>query len=111
MIFRVSNNIKKANKIVRFFCKKLNKEQAITIIYITHKMEEAILADRVIAMNKGKIVMEGTPADVFCQVKKIRELGLEAPLPAEIAESLRQDGYKLSRNIITDEELANELCQ
>ena len=91
--------------------KKLNKEQAITIIYITHKMEEAILADRLIAMNKGKIVMEGTPAEVFCQVKKIRKLGLEAPLPAEIAESLRQDGYELSRNIITDEELANELCQ
>ena len=90
---------------------KLNKEQKITIVYITHKMEEAILADRVIAMENGKIVMEGTPAEVFGQVKKIRELGLEAPLPAEVAEVLRQCGHKLNRNIITDEELAAALCQ
>ena len=90
---------------------KLNKEQKITIVYITHKMEEAILADRVIAMENGKIVMEGTPSEVFGQVKKIRELGLEAPLPAEVAEVLRQCGHKLNRNIITDEELAVALCQ
>ncbi len=90
---------------------KLNKEKHITIVYITHKMEEAILADRIIAMEKGKIVMEGTPAEVFGQVKKIHELGLEAPLPAEVAEALRQSGYELSRNIITDEELATALCQ
>ena len=89
----------------------LNKEKHITIVYITHKMEEAILADRVIAMEKGKVVMEGTPAEVFGQVKKIHELGLEAPLPAEVAESLRQAGYELSRDIITDEELATALCQ
>jgi energy-coupling factor transport system ATP-binding protein len=90
---------------------KLNKEQKITIIYITHKMEEAILADRVIAMENGKIVMNGTPAEVFGQVKKIRQLGLEAPLPAEVAEALRQCGHKLNKDIITDEELAAALCQ
>ena len=90
---------------------KLNKEQKITIVYITHKMEEAILADRVIAMENGKIVMEGTPAEVFGQVKKIRELGLEAPLPAEVAENLRQCGHKLNQDIITDEELAVALCR
>jgi len=90
---------------------KLNKEQKITIVYITHKMEEAILADRVIAMENGKIVMAGTPAEVFGQVKKIRKLGLEAPLPAEVAEALRQCGHKLDRDIITDEELAATLCQ
>ena len=90
---------------------KLNKEQKITIVYITHKMEEAILADRVIAMENGKIVMEGTPSEVFGQVKKIRELGLEAPLPAEVAENLRQCGHKLNQDIITDEELAVALCQ
>ena len=90
---------------------KLNKEQKITIVYITHKMEEAILADRVIAMENGKIVIEGTPAEVFGQVKKIRELGLEAPLPAEVAENLRQCGHKLNQDIITDEELAVALCR
>ena len=64
---------------------KLNKEKHITIVYITHKMEEAILADRVIAMEKGKIVLEGTPKEVFTQVDRIRGLGLECPLAAEVA--------------------------
>lgn len=88
----------------------LNKKKKITIIYITHKMEEAILADRVIAMQKGHIVMEGTPAEVFGQVEKIHELGLESPLAAEVAAVLRHSGHKLDKNIITDKELAQALC-
>ena len=66
---------------------KLNKEKHITIVYITHKMEEAILADRIIAMEKGKIVLEGTPKEVFTQVDRIRGLGLECPLAAEVADA------------------------
>ena len=89
---------------------KLNKEEHITIIYITHKMEEAILADRVIAMEKGKIVMEGTPQEVFSQVEKIEALGLESPLPAEIAQKLRKKDKNISSNIITNEELVKALC-
>lgn len=90
---------------------KLNKEQKITIIYITHKMEEAILADRIIAMEKGRIVLSGTPTQVFSQVAKIKELGLEAPLAAEVAEELRVAGQNLPTEIITDKELCLALCR
>ena len=90
---------------------KLNKEEKITIIYITHKMEEAILADRIIAMEKGRIVMEGTPAEVFGQVAKIKALGLESPLAAEVAEELREAGQMLPQEIITNKELCLALCR
>ena len=90
---------------------KLNKEKHITIVYITHKMEEAILADRIIAMEKGKIVMEGTPAEVFSKVDVINKLGLESPLAAEVAFQLAKAGNKLPANIITHKELCAALCQ
>ena len=89
---------------------KLNKEKHITIVYITHKMEEAILADRIVAMEKGKIVMMGTPAEVFSQVELINKLGLEAPLAAEVAFHLNKAGHKLPANIITHKELCKALC-
>ncbi len=84
----------------------LHNNQGKTILYITHKMEEAILADRIIAMQKGKIIMEGTPQEVFGQVAKIHELGLESPLPAEVAHALQLS----TTNTITDEELVQQLC-
>ncbi|MCH3949407.1 MAG: energy-coupling factor transporter ATPase [Acidaminococcus sp.] len=87
----------------------LNKEKHITIVYITHKMEEAILADRIIAMNHGHIVMEGTPKEVFTQVGRIRELGLESPLAAEVAYALKEEGHDLP-SILTHEELCDALC-
>ena len=85
---------------------KLNKEKHITIVYITHKMEEAILADRIIAMEKGKIVLEGTPKEVFTQVDRIRGLGLECPLAAD---ALDKQGHQLPP-IITHKELCEALC-
>ena len=88
---------------------KLNKEKHITIVYITHKMEEAILADRIIAMEKGKIVLEGTPKEVFTQVDRIRGLGLECPLAAEVADALDKQGHRLPP-IITHKELCEALC-
>ena len=88
---------------------KLNKEKHITIVYITHKMEEAILADRIIAMEKGKIVLEGTPKEVFTQVDRIRGLGLECPLAAEVADALDKQGHQLPP-IITHKELCEVLC-
>ncbi|MEG1345419.1 MAG: energy-coupling factor transporter ATPase [Acidaminococcaceae bacterium] len=91
--------------------KRLNQEKHITVVYITHKMEEAILADRIIVMNQGKIVLQGTPADVFSKVKEIRTIGLESTLAAEIADTLRSKGHKIPLPIITDEELARVLCQ
>lgn len=91
--------------------KKLQKEKNITIVYITHYMTEAIQADRVVAMDKGKISLMGTPKEVFSHVDELEKLGLEAPLAAKVANELRKAGAKLPKDIITDEELVASLCQ
>ncbi len=90
---------------------RLNKEKGITIVYITHYMTEALAADRVIVMEKGRVCFMGTPRQVFSRVDELEKLGLEAPLAAKIASELRKSGVKLPQNIITDEELAQALCQ
>lgn len=90
---------------------KLNKEKKITIVYITHYMTEALAADRVVVMEKGHIRFMGTPREVFSRVDELEELGLEAPLAAKTASELRKSGMKLPKDIITDEELAQALCQ
>lgn len=91
--------------------KKLNKEKKITIVYITHYMEEAMQADRVIVMGEGKIQFAGTPREVFCRVEELEAWGLEAPLAAKVASELRRYGAKLPKEIVTEEELAQALCQ
>ncbi len=91
--------------------RKLNREKKITIVYITHYMTEALAADRVVVMDKGHIRFSGTPREVFSRVDELEALGLEAPLAAKIASELRKSGVKLPRDIITDEELAQALCQ
>jgi energy-coupling factor transport system ATP-binding protein len=90
--------------------RKLNKEQHITVVYITHFMTEAIQADRVIVMDQGKIAFQGTPKEVFSRVDELEKLGLEAPLAAKFAFELRKSGVKLPQGIITDEELAAALA-
>ena len=90
---------------------KLNKEKGITIVYISHYMVEALAADRVVVMEKGHIRFSGTPREVFSRVDELEALGLEAPLAAKVASELRKSGAKLPENIITDEELAEALCQ
>lgn len=90
---------------------KLNKEKKITIVYITHYMTEALAADRVVVMEKGHIRFMGTPKEVFSRVDELEQLGLEAPLAAKVASELRKSGMKLLQDIITDEELAQALCQ
>ena len=89
--------------------RKLNKEQQITVVYITHFMTEAMQADRVIVMNEGKIAFQGTPKEVFSRVDELEKLGLEAPLAAKFAFELRKSGAKLPQGIITNEELAEAL--
>lgn len=91
--------------------KKLNKEKQITIVYITHYMTEAMEADRVVVMEKGHIRFMGTPKEVFTRVDELEKVGLEAPLAAKIAGELRKSGIKIPKDIITDEELAQVLCQ
>lgn len=91
--------------------KKLNKEENITIIHITHFMEEAVNADRVIVMEDGKIVLEGTPRQVFSQVEGLKALGLDVPQVTELANELQKEGLNISNDILTVDEMVMKLCQ
>lgn len=90
---------------------RLNKEKGITIILITHKMEEVTDADRLFVMDHGKLVKSGTPRAVFSDVDGMKRLGLEVPPATELAYELRKKGIPLSETIMTKEELVKELCQ
>lgn len=90
--------------------KKLNREQRVTVIAVTHYMDEIVDADRVLVMNDGEIVLQGTPEDIFKQKDKLKELGLELPVAAEIAQKLSDRGIKLSDGILTKQRLMEELC-
>ncbi|MFA5449394.1 MAG: energy-coupling factor transporter ATPase [Clostridia bacterium] len=85
--------------------KKLNQEENMTVILITHYMDEAVDADRVIVMNEGEIVLDGTPKAVFKETKTIKSAGLELPVAIEAANILRAEGYNIPE-VLTDEELA-----
>ncbi len=89
--------------------RKLNEKENKTIIHITHHMDEAVEADRIIVMEKGKIVMEGTPKDIFCQVDKVKELGLDVPQVTELAYELNKEGFNIPCHILTIEELVDAL--
>lgn len=90
---------------------RLHEEQGMTIVYITHFMEEAIAADRIVLMDAGQVVMDGTPREIFSQPEKVRALGLDVPLAADIAERLRSGGRDLPQDIVTDEELLHCLSR
>lgn len=89
----------------------LNKEKGITVVYITHHMKEAMLADRVVVMSEGKIVLQGTPKEIFSQPECLAKFALESPLAARVASKLRHDGIKLREQIIDDGELVEAICQ
>jgi energy-coupling factor transport system ATP-binding protein len=89
---------------------KLHRQQGITVVLITHFMEEAVAADRVVVMDAGRIIMDSDPVTVFSQVDRIRALGLDVPIAADIAARLRCKGVAISPGIIRDEELAVALC-
>ncbi|KAB3535502.1 energy-coupling factor transporter ATPase [Alkaliphilus pronyensis] len=91
--------------------KKLNKEEQITIIHITHFMEEAVNADRVIVMEDGDIVLEGTPREVFSQVERLKKLALDVPQVTELAHQLIKEGIDLPHDILTVDEMVMKLCQ
>ena len=88
---------------------RLNKNEHITIILITHYMEEVTNADYVYVMNKGKVACKGTPREVFCQVEALRECRLEAPQITQIAQGLAKAGFPVSCDVLTEKELALEL--
>ncbi len=91
--------------------RRLNKEEHITIILITHFMEEAIEADRIYVMDEGKIAMEGKPEEVFVQVDKMKGLGLDVPQVTELTYMLRNQGIDIPANILNVKEMVDALCQ
>ena len=87
--------------------KKLHA-QGLTVIYITHFMDEAAEAEKIFVMERGKILKSGTPREIFSDIAEIKRLGLDVPAPVELADRLRKKGYKLQKNILTAEELAEQ---
>lgn len=90
--------------------KKLNKEENITIILITHYMDETIDSDRVIVMNKGSIILQGKPKEVFKEKKILESINLKFPIYTEIANSLTEKGLNVGNDILTKEELVDKIC-
>ncbi|MFQ9114994.1 energy-coupling factor transporter ATPase [uncultured Eubacterium sp.] len=94
---------------------QLNKEKKITIILITHHMNEAIDADRIFVMNKGKLVEQGTPKEIFSKVEEIKSYGLEVPQVTELGYMLKKSGLEIEDGILTVDELikalGGQVCQ
>ena len=89
---------------------ELNKTEGITIVLITHFMEEAVTADHILVIDRGVLKMEGTPREIFSQANKVTEIGLDVPVPADLARRLRKKGMAVSEKCMTDEELGEALC-
>ena len=91
--------------------KKLNREKGITVVLITHYMDEAALSDRTIVIDDGKIVLDGTPKEVFRNVEKIKSLGLDVPQVTELAYELGKLGIEISSDVLTVDECFAELLK
>lgn len=89
---------------------KLHREENMAVIMITHFPEEALLADRIVVMNEGKVLMEGG-REIFGREEELKAVGLSVPLAARIAHSLRREGVDLPENIVSTEELIDALCR
>ena len=88
----------------------LNRAEGITVLLITHYMEEAVNADRVIVMDDGRIVMDGEPREIFSRVRELKSHGLDVPQVTELAFALREAGMPLPEGILSREELVRELA-
>lgn len=91
--------------------KDLNKNHGITVVLITHYMDEAAQADRIIVMDGGNIKMEGTPREIFPQVERMKKIGLDVPQVTELAYELKKAGIDINEKILNVDEMVNELCQ
>lgn len=89
--------------------KKLNREEHITVVMITHFMEEAAQADRVVVMNKGRIVLEGTPNEVFSHIDELKKIGLDVPQTTELLYSLKKDGIDVKFDLLTVDDCVDEI--
>jgi len=90
---------------------KLNREEGITVVHITHYMEETVWSDRVLVMDAGRIILAGEPKEIFSRVEEIKAIGLDVPQVTDLAARLQRDGYPLPAGILTVEEMVKELCQ
>ena len=90
---------------------ELNRKEKVTIILITHYMDEAARADKIFVMDKGKVVMEGTPREIFSQVEKMQAIRLDVPQATELAYMLNKSGIPVPQDVLTPEELVDELCR
>jgi len=91
--------------------KRLNREDGITIVLITHYMDETVEADKVIVIDNGIVVMEGTPREIFVQVDKMKSYGLDVPQVTEVAYNLKKRGINIPADILTPEEMVGAICQ
>ena len=90
---------------------KLNKQENITVILITHYMEEVINADKVFVMDAGRVVMQGTPREIFSRAEELKRIRLDVPKVTLLADELRKNGVNIPAGILTEEELVNSLCR
>lgn len=91
--------------------KKLNQEKGMTVLHITHYMNELVDADRIIVLDAGKIVMQGTPREIFRQVDTLNNIGLDVPQMTELAHLLIAEGFDISDDILTVDEMKEALCR
>ena len=91
--------------------KELNQVHGITVVLITHYMDEAAQADRVVVMDKGKIILEGEPKKVFSNVKEIKSIGLDVPQVTELCYELKNAGIDINTEILNVNEMVNAICQ
>lgn len=91
--------------------KELNKNSGVTIVLITHYMDEAVQADRVVVMDNGRIVLDDKPKKIFSQVQKLKALGLDVPQVTELVYTLNADGFDLDPEIITEDECVDALYE
>ena len=89
----------------------LNRERGITVILITHHMNEAAYADRVVVMDHGKVAMDGTPMEILTQVERLQALGLSAPPTVQLLHALRGAGWDVSLDALTVEDCADQICR
>ena len=89
--------------------KRMNREEGITIVLITHYMDEAAQCDRVVVIDKGSLVMDGKPEEVFSQVERVKSIGLDVPQATELAYELRKAGFDISLEIISAEECVDAI--
>lgn len=99
----------KGRKSVMRTIKKLNKEFGITVVLITHYMDEAAQAERVVVMDNGKIIMDDVPKKIFSQVDRLNEVGLDVPQVTQLAYELKKEGVNISLEVLTEEDMLGEI--